>query len=53
MTMICVLCLNVGIYWSGDLLNNPHTYCPHCGGTNCHKLDELEYEEEEETQNDK
>ena len=30
--MICSLCGRLGIYWRGNLIDNPSTYCPHCGG---------------------
>jgi len=32
--MICGNCNKIGIYWKGTI-DNMHTYCPHCGGTNC------------------
>ena len=38
-TMVCANCDRTGIKWIGDLLNYPMTWCPHCGGNNCQKIE--------------
>lgn len=41
--MICDICGRTGIQWVGDLLHDPSTECPHCGGKNCQRVaDETE-----------
>ena len=48
--MRCNLCGRTGISWVGDLLINPSTLCPHCGGRNCQEAEP--YEEEDEAMTD-
>lgn len=43
--MICDSCGKCGISWVGDLLNNPSTKCPHCGGENCQRAEPIEEDE--------
>jgi len=47
--MICGNCGKYGIYWKNlaSQYDAPSTYCPHCGGTNCQKM-EVEFEGEVE-----
>ena len=47
MTMICGNCNQPGIRWVGPLSNLTHTECPHCGGTNCQRDEQLEQDEPE------
>ena len=47
MTMICDACGRTGIRWMGPLSNLTHTECPHCGGTNCQRV---EADDEEPTE---
>lgn len=42
MTMICDDCGRFGIRWMGPLSNLTHTECPHCGGINCQRSDDLD-----------
>jgi hypothetical protein len=43
--MYCSRCHRFGMYWVGLGGLNEHTYCPHCGKTNCQQLEEQEEEE--------
>lgn len=45
--MICNICGKYGIYWKNLHTNNPITYCPYCNKYNCHKIPELEENEED------
>ncbi|MQU04858.1 hypothetical protein [Pseudomonas helleri] len=47
MTMICESCNQPGIRWVGPFSNLTHTDCPHCGGTNCQRDEQLEQDEPE------
>lgn len=47
MTMICGNCNQPGIRWVGPFSNLTHTECPHCGGTNCQRDEQLEQAEPE------
>lgn len=42
MTMVCSHCHRTGVVWVGDLCNDPHTKCPHCGGVNCQEAEPAE-----------
>ena len=45
--MICGNCNQPGISWVGQFSNLTHTECPHCGGTNCQRDEQLEQDEPE------
>ena len=45
MTMICDNCGRTGIRWMGPLSNLTHTECPHCGGVNCQRADDVDDDE--------
>lgn len=47
MSMVCDNCGRTGIRWMGLLSNLTHTECPHCGGTNCQRMDAPEDDEDE------
>lgn len=47
MSMVCSNCNQAGIRWVGPFGNLTGTECPHCGGTNCQRMDQLEEEEPE------
>lgn len=42
MSMVCDLCGQTGIRWVGPFSNLTHTECPHCGGVNCQRADDLD-----------
>jgi hypothetical protein len=45
--MICSKCHKYGIYWKNLGTMNQHTYCPHCSGINCQKMEEVEKRDRE------
>ncbi|MGP5353322.1 hypothetical protein [Pseudomonas helleri] len=45
--MICGNCNQPGIRWVGPFSNLTHTECPHCGGTNYQRDEQLEQDEPE------
>lgn len=45
--MICGNCNQPGIRWVVPFSNLTHTECPHCGGTNCQRDEQLEQDEPE------
>ena len=47
MTMICGNCNQYGIRWVGPFGNLTGTECPHCGGRNCQREDQVEEDEPE------
>lgn len=45
--MICGNCNQPGIRWVGPFSNLTRTECPHCGGMNCQRDEQLEQDEPE------
>lgn len=40
--MVCSICNKIGIHWVGPCGNLTGTKCPHCGGTNCQRCEQLD-----------